>query len=620
MKSQNFPAKRIKVDATKASSKCIWDSNADELRILAAHADPLESATTHSSSNQNSGAFHGSKTAAKNKASHAADECIVPRAISEVRSSGGVYTLATSCTHSFVIGNKTFCMEVRGLTAGEKPELLEEFLAYKGSQWRIEETFEMVLRDKIQIKHIQELLLLEEALHSDTALSKPLIKHLKKINKYCAAPFCVPRVAASFLQVILGCAMLWKRSLFMQFMATSLAQEVEHFCKLKSAPMFGGGAGSVKGLHGYAADSLLHLSHTKPCIFQLEDLAFVRVIGKGCTGKVFLVKDKATGTLFALKAIHKSWVIHQDEIEHTKAERDILALISSLSHPFLVRLIKSFQTKTDLFLLFEYHPGGDLATHLTKQRKFSPARCKFYAAEIVVGIDRLHRSGVIYRDLKPENVLISRSGHVVLTDFGLSKYFGACRHTTEERRDCGEDGCVKCSAHSDPLSTRMKTLTFCGTAEYLAPEVLLGQAYGVEVDLWSFGTFLYEMLVGITPFWAESTGAMYKRVMNDPLDFPSVGFDRTAKELISGLLQRNPTKRWTVGQIKNCAYFSGVDWKQVEECRMVPPYVPPLHSCDDLSHFDVSFLELPTNLTPTVEVIGSLAQNAFLGFSFESSL
>jgi serine/threonine protein kinase len=205
-----------------------------------------------------------------------------------------------------------------------------------------------------------------------------------------------------------------------------------------------------------------------------------------------------------------------------------------------------------------------------------------------MGIQRLHSEGIIYRDLKPENVLLSNSGHVVLTDFGLSKQF---------------------------ILFEDRTTTFCGTAEYLAPEILLGHSYNYAVDWWSLGTFLYEMLVGITPFWADTTNEMYQRVLSDPLEFPP-NMPSDAEQLIQGLLQRNPQQRFGIEQIESCAFFHDVIWDAELMKKLNAPFIPMFTADDDLTYFDDSFLQLPAHLTPTQQVIGSLARNAFLGFSY----
>jgi serine/threonine protein kinase len=309
----------------------------------------------------------------------------------------------------------------------------------------------------------------------------------------------------------------------------------------------------------------------------LESFDIIKVLGRGCMGKVMLVTFKPTSQLFALKSIHKSSVVRNQEVEHTRSERDILVTLSRLKHPFLIQLHFSFQTATELFLVMDYYPGGDLATQLARNHRFSLDRARFYAAEMILGIEELHAHGIVYRDLKPENVLLSNTGHIVLTDFGLSKQLLGHQYLhhqqEEESHYCNNEGYY--------------AKTFCGTAEYLAPEVLLSQNYGFSVDWWSFGTLLYEMITGITPFWAENHLEMYKRVLNDQLEFPLNLVPPLAQDLIRGLLQRDPKMRLGLQEIKDHAFFASINWMDLKALRVTPPFIPDLKSVYDLSNFEV---------------------------------
>jgi serine/threonine protein kinase len=243
---------------------------------------------------------------------------------------------------------------------------------------------------------------------------------------------------------------------------------------------------------------------------SLDDFIILKVIGRGVMGKVMLVKHKISQNLYALKSIHKQWILSHGHIRFTQSERAILAAFrdsfnmfkdgdsKDLSN-FLIRLHASFQTETEIFYVLDYHSGGDLASILGQESRLGEAKAKFFAAEIAVGLGILHTHGIIYRDLKPENVLIDDRGHIVLTDFGVSKIL----------KPPGCDG-------------NAKTSTFCGTAEYLAPELLKGEPYDQSVDWWTYGTMLYEMITGITPYWCEVPATMYRRILNDPfLEFPT---------------------------------------------------------------------------------------------------
>ncbi|KAF8336558.1 uncharacterized protein EI90DRAFT_3119810 [Cantharellus anzutake] len=345
----------------------------------------------------------------------------------------------------------------------------------------------------------------------------------------------------------------------------------------------------------------------------VNDFEMMRVLGKGCAGKVLLVKHKASSSLYALKAITKRHVLAHQELQHTLTEQAVLKRMAREGQdPFVVKLWWSFHDKENLFLVMDFHPGGDLATQLARWGRLGRDRARFYAAEIVEGVEGLHAAGVVYRDLKPENILIGSDGHIVLTDFGLSKQF-PLPHLNQSGSSTDTDGTVlprwmtpDQSPNSWHLSNKDFTGTFCGTAEYLAPEVIQGLQYSYEVDWWSFGTMLYEMLSGITPFWANNHSDMYVRVLQDELQFPEdKAMDQDTKSLIRGLLQRSPTLRIREPRIKKHPYFSMIDWSHVYYKRYIPPYIPPIDpsNASDTQNFDDAFLDMSPTLDDDPEPV-----------------
>ncbi|CAO1621205.1 unnamed protein product [Jaminaea pallidilutea] len=363
----------------------------------------------------------------------------------------------------------------------------------------------------------------------------------------------------------------------------------------------------------------------------VDDFEMIRVLGKGCAGKVLLVRHRPTTGLFAMKSIHKRHVLAHQELQHTLTEQAVLKRMArDVQDPFVVKLWWSFHDKLNLYLVMDFRPGGDLATQLSRWGRLGRDRARFYAAEIVEGVEGLHKAGVIYRDLKPENVLIGTDGHIVLSDFGLSKEFprrdvddvGGRSTPPAHSTPAGGRGLKQSSSHwtsasedaasvsTDDASLasptrrhstkwladeRDRTTTFCGTAEYLAPEVIQGLPYSYEVDWWSFGTMLFEMLTGVTPFWADSHADMYVRVLHDELVFPDDRvLDQDTKSILRGLLQRNPTLRMKEPRIKRHPYFSMIEWDHVFHKRYIPPYIPPIDPSNaaDTQNFDEAFLDM----------------------------
>jgi len=324
---------------------------------------------------------------------------------------------------------------------------------------------------------------------------------------------------------------------------------------------------------------------------SIGDFNLLKVIGQGSFGKVLLVSKKEEpnkGKVFAMKVLNKSTIIARNEVEHTKSEKSILM---KLEFPFLVKLHYSFQTPDKLYFVMDYINGGELFYHLQKEKKFSEERVRFYAAEIVAGLEYLHTAGVIYRDLKPENLLLTNEGHIVMTDFGLSK---EGLHDKDDR-----------------------TGTFCGTPEYLAPEILEGKGYGKAVDWWSFGTLLYEMLTGLPPFYSEDVQEMYTKIMSAELIIPET-MSQEAGSFLTNLLERNDNNRLQEpAKIKAHAFFKEIDWDLLLQKKVIPPFIPKVHGEDDTSNIDPSFTQCPLdNDEEDTEAVSAAAQGEFEGFTY----
>jgi len=320
----------------------------------------------------------------------------------------------------------------------------------------------------------------------------------------------------------------------------------------------------------------------------VEDFDLLNLVGKGSFGKVMQVRKKDSGKIYAMKVLDKKHILEHNEVEHTLAEKHIL---QKISHPFLVNLHFSFQTEDKLYFILDYVNGGELFFHLQKEKRFNEDRVRFYAAEILLALEHLHQNGIIYRDLKPENILITNEGHIVLTDFGL------CKEGIEKEDD--------------------RTGTFCGTPEYLAPEVLKGKGYGKEVDWWSYGSLVYEMLTGLPPFYSQDVQEMYRKIMTDKLKFPN-GMSEDSKSLLEGLLQRDISLRLKdPSKIKDHAFFKTIDFNSLYNKKIKPSFVPDVKGAHDVSQIDPMFVKETPNISPSQpNNIDSADQQNFEGFTY----
>ncbi|XP_055929106.1 serine/threonine-protein kinase Sgk2-like isoform X3 [Argiope bruennichi] len=325
-----------------------------------------------------------------------------------------------------------------------------------------------------------------------------------------------------------------------------------------------------------------------------SDFEFLKVIGKGSFGRVLLAKHKTEGNVYAVKVLQKKMILKRNEKNHVMSERNVL--LKNLHHPFLVGLHYAFQTPDKLYFVLDYVNGGELFFHLQRERYFPEPRARFYAAEITSALGYLHSEGIIYRDLKPENILLDYKGHVVLTDFGLSK---------------------------EGLAEKDTTTTFCGTPEYLAPEVLRKQAYDKAVDWWCLGAVLYEMLYGLPPFYSKDTLEMYQNILNKPLRLRT-NISIPARNLLEGLLQKDKSKRLgaanDVEDIKKHDFFKAINWADLEAKVIPPPYNPNVRGQMDLKNIDPEFIRepVPASLSRSQSLSASVqdADVSFVGFSY----
>ncbi|CAK6958661.1 protein kinase C delta type-like [Scomber scombrus] len=320
----------------------------------------------------------------------------------------------------------------------------------------------------------------------------------------------------------------------------------------------------------------------------MSHLVFLKVLGKGSFGKVLLAELKGQGQYFAVKVLKKDVVLMDDDVECTMVEKRVLSL--AWENPFLTHLYSTFQSKEHLFFVMEYLNGGDLMFHIQDKGRFDLNRATFYAAEIVVGLQFLHSKGIIYRDLKLDNVMLDKDGHIKIADFGMCKenVFGEVRATT-----------------------------FCGTPDYIAPEILLGQKYTFSVDWWSFGVLVYEMLIGQSPFQGDDEDELFESIRSDTPHYPR-WLTKEAKNMIELLFEREPGRRLgIVGDIRAHPFFKTINWQALERREVVPPFKPKVKSPSDCSNFDREFLsEKPRLSHADKNLIDSMDQAAFAGFSF----
>ncbi|XP_033973506.1 serine/threonine-protein kinase N2-like [Trematomus bernacchii] len=327
---------------------------------------------------------------------------------------------------------------------------------------------------------------------------------------------------------------------------------------------------------------------------QMDDFKYFSVLGRGHFGKVLLAEFKKTGKLYAIKALKKRDIVTRDEVDSLMSEKRIFEMINASRHPFLVNLHGCFQTSDHVCFVMEYLPGGDLMIHIHND-VFSEAQTRFYSACVLLGLEFLHLNKIIYRDLKLDNLLMDADGFVKITDFGL---------------------CKEGMGHGD------RTSTFCGTPEFLAPEVLTDDNYTRAVDWWGMGVLIFEMLVGESPFPGEDEEEVFDSIVNDDVQYPG-SLPPDAVCIIKKLLKRNPLKRLGAGErdaneVKGEKFFETIDWEALLAKTAKPPFLPSIKESMDVGNFDSEFTQLQPILSPPAKpfILSAEQQEAFADFDF----
>ncbi|ELP87325.1 hypothetical protein EIN_095820 [Entamoeba invadens IP1] len=321
------------------------------------------------------------------------------------------------------------------------------------------------------------------------------------------------------------------------------------------------------------ADKAVAAASPKKELITMDDFEIISLLGKGAFGKVMLVKMKKDGNIYAMKTVEKVQVIDSNEVEHILSEKLVL---SKINNPFLVNMHYTFQTPTHLVFVLDYCAGGELFSYLQKQTSGIPEDdVRFYAAQILLALEHMHSTGIIYRDIKPENILFEKDGYLRMTDFGLAK------------------------------SSTKTTNTFCGTPEYLAPEVVEGLDYDENVDWWGLGILIYEMLFTKSPFLADSMEELYENILEKEPIFPTTKpISAECMDFIKQLLTKDPVQRLTdPDQMKTHSWFKSFSFDDLYQKKLTPPFVPQIKSVTDTSNFDVDITSEHVDLTSGVEAV-----------------
>ncbi|KAF2368596.1 Protein kinase C-terminal [Trinorchestia longiramus] len=326
----------------------------------------------------------------------------------------------------------------------------------------------------------------------------------------------------------------------------------------------------------------------------LDQFRLISVLGRGHFGKVILGQYKTTAEYFAIKALKKADIINRDEVESLLAEKRIFEVANSVRHPFLVNLFSCFQTESHVCFVMEYAAGGDLMMHIHAD-VFDEPRAVFYAACVVLGLQYLHDNRIIYRDLKLDNLLLDTEGYVKIADFGL---------------------CKEGMGYGD------RTGTFCGTPEFLAPEVLTEVSYTRAVDWWGLGVLIFEMLVGESPFPGDDEEEVFDSIVNDEVRYPRF-LSIEAVAIMRKLLRKHPDRRLGASEkdaedVKKQQFFRSVNWDDLLQRKIKPPFVPTVTSSEDVSNFDEEFTNEKAVLTPPKEsrILNQYDQRLFKDFNY----